>query len=53
PNEFLNRTRMNYARRLLATTAKPVRDIAEESGYSDQLYFSRRFRHYHGVSPSQ
>ncbi|MBN2509509.1 MAG: helix-turn-helix transcriptional regulator [Spirochaetales bacterium] len=53
PGEFLSRARMEKARYLLSATAIPIHDIAEQSGYKDQLYFSRRFRHYHGMSPRE
>ena len=51
PNEFLSRIRMEKARFLLSSTSKTIGEIARESGFRDQLYFSRRFHHYHGISP--
>jgi len=45
--------RMARVRHLLDTTQEPIARIAAEVGYSDPLYFSRHFRHHHGMSPTQ
>ncbi|MEA5450165.1 response regulator [Leptolyngbya sp. CCNP1308] len=49
--QWIIERRMAEAKTLLATTANPIRQIAEASGYSDAGYFTRQFRQVHGVSP--
>ena len=51
PIDYFLRLKIQRACRLLAQTAWPVARIAEESGFADPLYFSRRFRAVMGVSP--
>lgn len=43
--------RMNYACKLLRSTLLPVGEIGEKAGFSDRLYFSRRFHTFTGKSP--
>lgn len=50
PNRYLTAVRMREARRLLVETRLPVATIAEQVGYEDPLYFSRRFREQVGVT---
>lgn len=45
--------RIIRAKQLLQTTLLPVAVIAQQTGYDDQLYFSRVFRKRVGVSPSE
>lgn len=45
--------KMALARRLLTTTMLSVTEVAQRVGMSDPLYFSRRFRRAHGVSPRE
>ena len=44
PGRFVTQLRMREACRLLVETDKTIREIAATVGYSDPLYFSRRFR---------
>jgi AraC-like DNA-binding protein len=44
PGRYAEEVRMRRARRLLAETDLPVREIATRLGYEDPLYFSRVFR---------
>ena len=44
---------MKYAAKLLENTLLPIKEIAQKSGCSDQLYFSNMFRKYHGRSPRE
>jgi len=55
PIRFLTETRMKYAAKLLENTLLPlpIKEIAQRSGCSDQLYFSNMFRKYHGLSPRE
>ena len=50
---FLEAERLNRAAHLLILTSRSVASIAEEVGYPDPLYFSRRFRARLGRSPRQ
>lgn len=46
------RLRVAEARRLLATTALPVQDVAARVGYADPFHFTRIFSRHAGTSPS-
>ncbi len=49
--EFLTRTRMERAQGLLRSTALPIVEIAQRSGYSDPHYFSAAFKRVTGLPP--
>lgn len=51
--ELLTEKRMKKARDLLEHTSLKVRDVAEQSGYRDQYYFSNCFKKIHGCSPNE
>ena len=51
-SRYVEAQRMELAARLLELTDDPVAAIARRVGFRDALYFSRRFRARHGVSPS-
>lgn len=53
PGAFHASLKMARARTLLDTTTMTIGEIAGAVGYQDPLYFSRHFRHTHGVSPTQ
>ncbi len=38
---------------LSSNPVKPIGEVADELGYSDQFYFSRLFKKYRGISPSE
>lgn len=50
--EYVADLRLKEAKRLLANMDVRVRDIAHQVGYSDEFYFSRRFKKAIGVSPT-
>ena len=50
--EYLLRTRLLAARRLLAETTLPLTRIAEDCGFESANYFGDVFRRYEGCSPS-
>ena len=51
--EYLLRVRMQKAKELIKATNLQIQEIGEKVGYEDQLNFSRIFRKYEGVSPSE
>lgn len=52
-SQYVLMLRMERARALLVNTDTPMSIVAELSGYTDNSAFSRRFRKYYGVAPSQ
>lgn len=50
--EYLNEIRLEHACQLLIAGHK-VADVAFDSGFNDPSYFSQRFRHHYGISPSK
>jgi AraC family transcriptional regulator, transcriptional activator of pobA len=50
--ELITDRRMLEAARLLRFTDFSIGEVASRSGFSDQLYFSRVFRRYHGDAPT-
>lgn len=52
PARYLQELRMQAASRMLVETSHPVKRIAREAGFDDELYFSRRFRICTGFSPT-
>ncbi len=53
PINHLIRVRIRTARGLLETTTLSVRAIADSVGYTDAYYFSKLFKKYYGMSPTQ
>ncbi len=51
PIEYLQRYRINQAKRLLKESQKTITEIALNVGFSDSGYFSRIFRRETGISP--
>ncbi len=51
PIQYLNRKRMNLAAQLLNYNIYSCKEVAEQTGFSDQLHFSRRFKAFWGVAP--
>ncbi len=52
PKEYLLRLRMERAKQLLETTLMPISSISSAVGYEDPLAFSRIFKRYSGLSPT-
>ncbi len=50
---YINQLRVNLASKLLTETGESINDICHEVGFSDQSYFVKIFKQYHGVTPSQ
>ena len=51
--QYIDRKRFEESKRLLAATALPVKAIVERGGYTDEANFSRKFKKYEGVTPTQ
>ncbi len=51
PMRFLERCRIDRAKRLLISTNLPIADVAAECGFDDAFHFSTRFRRMVGRSP--
>lgn len=51
PKQFVQRLRSDCAATLLATTTRPIAEIASASGYYDQSQFTRLFRAATGMTP--
>ena len=53
PQAYVEGCRIEMARRLLLTTTMSVKEIAFSCGFTDPLYFSKRFSRLSGKSPSE
>lgn len=53
PHQYLLELRLVRARHLLAETECSIKEIATQTGFEDELYFSRLFRQKLAVTPSQ
>lgn len=51
--EYVTGRRMDKAKQLLKNSDKSIKEICIEAGYSDPNYFSRIFKKYQGVSPTE
>ena len=51
--EYLTRERLQFAKKLLLSTEDEIRLIALRAGFYSANSFSRTFRQYEGISPSQ
>jgi len=52
PHAYRLRHRVAEARRLLAETDLPIKQVAEKLGYNDIFYFTRQFKQIVGVPPA-
>src|SRR5258708_5230833 len=52
-HQWMIRRRIEHAQELLRQTATPIVDIAMQSGFGDQVAFTRTFRQAVGVSPGR
>ena len=51
--EFLTKLRMEEAKRLLEESDLSIKEVCSEVGYSDPNYFSRNFKKYAGITPTE
>ncbi|TPH15776.1 helix-turn-helix domain-containing protein [Litorilituus lipolyticus] len=52
PKQFINQVRLEQARRLLIDTQRPIAQIAHETGFVDNSYFTRQFMKYFEELPT-
>lgn len=52
-NDYINKVRINKAKKLLKETGAMVYEIADQVGFSDSQYFSTVFKKIVGVSPKE
>lgn len=52
-SDAVNRFRIEKSYRLLVETALPINEVAELSGFSDQSYFSKVFKRFAHMSPTE
>ena len=53
PRDYLHLLRIHRACQLLRSSTLNVKEIATRLGYQDQFHFSRQFKAFQGVSPSE
>ena len=53
PIEYLTQVRVDKAKQLLKFPPYSIKDVAKAVGFADALYFSKKFKHYTGMSPSK
>jgi len=51
--EYLCQIRLQHACELLRSGKRRIKDVAAATGFTDQLYFFRRFRKQYGLPPSK
>ncbi|MNF00281.1 HTH-type transcriptional activator RhaR [compost metagenome] len=52
-HEYVQKVRMDQAQKLLDDPGLKIQDISEMLGYKDKNYFSKAFRNYYSISPSE
>ncbi|MBX3111350.1 MAG: helix-turn-helix domain-containing protein [Fimbriimonadaceae bacterium] len=53
PQDYVERERLARAARLLLQSDMTLAEVAQNTGFANEFYFSRRFKLYHGVSPGR
>lgn len=53
PKQYISTRRLSRAKMLLLRTSEPVKEIAAEAGYPNELFFYRIFRKYTGMTPGE
>ncbi|WP_105617204.1 helix-turn-helix transcriptional regulator [Vallitalea okinawensis] len=53
PTQYINECKLNYAKKLLATSNIPVHQIGKMSGYDNSTYFITLFKRKYGTTPLQ
>ena len=52
PGEYIRQLRVEFARRQLANSNRPLSEIALDSGFSDQSHFNKVFKRATGFTPA-
>jgi len=52
PKQYLQRKQLQFARWLLRSTRKPIREVATQSGFSSHGHFASTFQRVNGMSPT-
>jgi two-component system response regulator YesN len=52
-NDYINYLRIEFAKTLFATEDIKITTVCDEAGYSDYGYFTRKFKEFTGVLPSE
>ncbi|WP_179031003.1 response regulator [Paenibacillus kribbensis] len=52
-HEYVQKVRMDKAKELLSDSSLKIQEISDMLGYKDKNYFSKAFRNYYQVSPSE
>lgn len=53
PNKFITNIRMKIAADMLKEKNKTISEVAYSTGFSDPAYFSKTFKNYFGITPSE
>lgn len=53
PKKYFDEIRMNMAEALLKNTSIKLGEIASRLGFSNQFHFSRKFKEFFGITPSE
>ncbi len=53
PFEYINRLKVHKAKELLKNSDMSVKEVSEAVGYTSHSYFSKLFKYYVGVTPSE
>jgi two-component system response regulator YesN len=51
--EYVTKTRMETAKKILSDTKLPIKEVAHMTGYVDYAYFTRVFHKKYGISPTE
>ena len=52
PHQYITQVRLEHSRRLLSDSDKAIGTIALETGFADHSHFTRAFKRYYGIAPS-
>ncbi len=52
PYRYVVRRRIEFAKALMISSARPLADIALDSGFADQPHMTRQFKQFVGVTPA-
>ena len=50
---YINKTRINAAKKMLLDTSLPIKTISARSGFNDEKNFMKTFKRIQGITPTQ